>query len=118
NHKVEEYMPENDVAFVQNAYDYAEKAHRGQTRKSGEVYIIHPVPVAGILADLEMDHETVAGGFLHDVVEDTDVTLEDMRETFNAEVAMLVDGVTILGTINYKSKVVLQAEYHCTLFVA
>lgn len=117
-HKVEEYMPENDVAFVQKAYDYAEKAHRGQTRKSGEAYIIHPVQVAGILADLEMDHETVAGGFLHDVVEDTEVTLEDMRETFNAEVAMLVDGVTKLGKIKYKSKEVLQAENHRKMFVA
>src|SRR5690625_903095 len=117
-HKVEEYMPENDVAFVQKAYDYAEKAHRGQTRKSGEVYIIHPVQVAGILADLEMDHETIAGGFLHDVVEDTDVTLEDLEETFNSEVAMLVDGVTKLGKIKYKSKEALQAENHRKMFVA
>src|SRR5699024_6046109 len=96
-HKVEEYMPENDVAFVQKAYDYAEKAHRGQTRKSGEVYIIHPVQVAGILADLEMDHETVAGGCLHDVVEDTDVTSEERRATFKGEVCVRAEAVTKRG---------------------
>src|SRR5699024_6531760 len=105
-------------AFVQIAYDYAEKAHRGQTRRSGEAYIIHPVHGAGILADLEMDHEAVAGGFLDDVVEDADVTIVDMRATFNAEVAMLVDGDTKLGKIKYKSKEVLQAENHRKMFVA
>src|SRR5699024_2217591 len=111
-HKVEEYMPENDVAFVQKAYDYAEKAHRGQTRKSGEVYIIHPVQVAGILVDLELGHEKVSVGCLHDVVVDIDVSLVEMRETFYAEVAMLVDGVTKLGKIKYKSKEVLQADIY------
>ena len=116
--KVEPYMSDEDVAFVLHAYEFAKEAHEGQIRKSGEAYIIHPVQVAGILADLEMDHETIAGGFLHDVVEDTETTIEEIEETFNSEVALLVDGVTKLGKIKYKSKEVLQAENHRKMFVA
>ncbi|GAA0601711.1 GTP diphosphokinase [Virgibacillus siamensis] len=116
--KARRYLAEDDVKFLQRAYNYAAKAHENQFRKSGEPYIIHPVQVAGILLDLEMDPETVAGGFLHDVVEDTDVTTEDLEGYFNHEVAMLVDGVTKLGKIKYKSKEAIQAENHRKMFVA
>ncbi len=112
------YLNEEHVEFVRRAFDYAKEAHKHQFRKSGEPYIIHPVQVAGILADLEMDPATVASGFLHDVVEDTDVTLQDLADEFNAEVAMLVDGVTKLGKIKYKSKEEQQAENHRKMFVA
>ncbi|QTM99926.1 RelA/SpoT family protein [Sediminibacillus dalangtanensis] len=112
------YLPEKDISFIREAYNYAEKAHEGQYRRSGEAYIIHPVQVAGILVHLELDPETIAGGFLHDVVEDTDVTVEQLAEAFNDEVAMLVDGVTKLGKIKYKSKEAQQAENHRKMFVA
>lgn len=112
------YLSDDDTAFIRHAYDFAVKAHADQYRKSGEPYIIHPIQVAGILVDLEMDPETIAGGFLHDVVEDTEVTLEDIEVSFNHEVAMLVDGVTKLGKIKYKSKEALQAENHRKMFVA
>ncbi len=112
------YLNEEHVELVQKAYEYARHAHRDQYRKSGEPYIIHPIQVAGILADLEMDPATVAAGFLHDVVEDTAVTLADLKAEFNDEVAMLVDGVTKLGKIRYKSHEEQQAENHRKMFVA
>src|SRR5574339_664940 len=90
--KTKAYLNDENVEIVVRAYEFAKHAHREQYRKSGEPYIIHPIQVAGILADLEMDPETVAAGFLHDVVEDTHVTLDDLRDAFNDEVAMLVDG--------------------------
>ena len=116
--KASTFLSEDELDFIFRAYEFAEKSHENQFRKSGEPYIIHPVQVAGILVDFEMDHETIAGGFLHDVVEDTDVTLEDIEEAFNAEVAMLVDGVTKLGKFKFKSKETLQAENHRKMFVA
>lgn len=116
--EAEKYLDEEDIAFIRLAYEFAYEAHRGQFRKSGEPYIIHPVQVAGILVGLEMDPETIAGGFLHDVVEDTTITLDQIEEAFNHEVAMLVDGVTKLGKIKYKSKEALQAENHRKMFVA
>ncbi|MFV0560024.1 MAG: RelA/SpoT family protein [Enterococcus sp.] len=115
---VSEYMGPEHVAFVQKACDYATIAHQEQFRKSGEPYIIHPIQVAGILASLRMDPHTVATGFLHDVVEDTEVTLDDLREEFGADVAMLVDGVTKLGKIKYKSHEEQLAENHRKMLLA
>ncbi|WP_106497047.1 RelA/SpoT family protein [Lentibacillus sp. Marseille-P4043] len=112
------YLSKEDTAFVRRAYEFANGAHHDQFRKSGEPYIIHPIQVAGILVELEMDPETIAGGFLHDVVEDTNITLEQIETEFNHEVAMLVDGVTKLGKIKYKSKEAIQAENHRKMFVA
>lgn len=116
--KTRAYLNEEHCEFVKRAYEFAKHSHREQYRKSGEPYIIHPIQVAGILADLEMDPATVAAGFLHDVVEDTDVTLKDIETEFNDEVAMLVDGVTKLGKIKYKSHEEQQAENHRKMFVA
>ncbi|PMU48769.1 (p)ppGpp synthetase, partial [Pseudomonas sp. GP01-A3] len=84
----------DDVAFIKHAYEYARDAHSEQFRKSGEPYIIHPIQVAGILVSLEMDATTISAGFLHDVVEDTEVSKEDLENQFGKEVSMLVDGVT------------------------
>ncbi|MFD2681399.1 RelA/SpoT family protein [Bacillus seohaeanensis] len=116
--KTREYLNDEHMKMVEHAYQFAKNAHKEQFRKSGEPYIIHPIQVAGILADLEMDPATVAAGFLHDVVEDTNITLEEIQETFNAEVAMLVDGVTKLGKIRYKSQEEQQAENHRKMFIA
>lgn len=115
--KASQYLKE-DTGIVKRAYEFARDAHREQYRKSGEPYIIHPIQVAGILVDLKMDPATVSAGFLHDVVEDTEVTLEDLERAFNKEIAMLVDGVTKLGKIKYKSHEEQQAENHRKMFVA
>ncbi|SDQ08422.1 RelA/SpoT family protein [Carnobacterium viridans] len=112
------YMNSNHVAFVKKACDFATNAHKDQYRKSGEPYIIHPIQVAGILAELKMDPVTVATGFLHDVVEDTEYTFEDISREFTPEVAMLVDGVTKLGKIKYKSHEEQQAENHRKMLLA
>ena len=96
---VASYMNAEHVEFVKKAYEAAKSAHEGQFRSSGEAYILHPVQVAGILAELQMDPSTVAAGFLHDVVEDTEFSREDIIREFGEEVAMLVDGVTKLEKI-------------------
>jgi GTP diphosphokinase / guanosine-3',5'-bis(diphosphate) 3'-diphosphatase len=116
--RTSEYLTDEDVSLVRKAYEFAKEAHKEQFRKSGEPYIIHPIQVAGILADLEMDPSTVASGFLHDVVEDTNITLQEIEDAFGKEVAMLVDGVTKLGKIKYKSQEEQQAENHRKMFVA
>lgn len=112
------YMNEEHVNFVKKAYKASESAHEGQFRSSGEAYILHPIQVAGILAELEMDPSTVAAGFLHDVVEDTDIAREDLIREFGEEVAMLVDGVTKLEKLKFKSKEEKQAENHRKMFIA
>lgn len=108
--KILSYNPNADIEMVKKAYRYAEKAHEGQYRKSGEIYFIHPENVAMILAFYNMDVETICGGLLHDVVEDTDITCEEIAEEFNKEIADLVDGVTKLKKLDFKSKKENQGE--------
>jgi len=99
--RVKKYHPSDDISLIEKAYNLAAKAHEGQVRKSGEPYIIHPLYVSIILADLEMDKETIAAGLLHDVVEDTLYTKEQIEEMFGKDVAHLVDGVTKLQALNF-----------------
>lgn len=112
------YMNDSSLEFIQRALDYATEAHKDQFRLSGEPYIIHPIQVAGILAELQLDPSTVATGFLHDVVEDTDRTLEDIRNEFSDVVAFLVDGVTKLGKLKFQSKQEALAENHRKMLLA
>lgn len=112
------YMNEDHVKKVDKAYDFAYNLHKEQKRKSGEPYIIHPIQVAGILADLHMDPDTVVAGYLHDVVEDTEATLEDVEREFGHDVAVIVDGVSKLSKIEYKSSREQLAENHRKLLLA
>lgn len=116
--KIREYAPNSDIELVEKAYYYGKKAHDGQLRKSGEPYFIHPIAVANILAEMELDFQTIAAGLLHDVVEDTEYTYEDIKNEFGQEVADLVDGVTKLGQIKYQSKEETQAENLRKMFLA
>ena len=113
-----EYMNEKSIQFIEKALEYATFAHKDQVRKSGEAYIVHPIQVAGILAELRLDPDTIATGFLHDVVEDTGFTIEDIEYVFGKDVAFLVDGVTKLGKIKYKSHEEQQAENHRKMLLA
>ena len=113
------YHPSTDITMIEKAYKLAYDAHKEQKRKSGEPYIIHPLCVAIILAELELDKETIVAGILHDVVEDTVFSLEDITKMFNEEVALLVDGVTKLGQLSYShDKMDLQAENLRKMFLA
>ena len=116
---IHKYHPSDDISMIEKAYKVAAEAHKDQKRKSGEPYIIHPLCVAIILADLEMDKETIAAGLLHDVVEDTVMTLDELTKEFGPEVAFLVDGVTKLTQLNWdKDKVEIQAENLRKMFLA
>ena len=124
--KIRSYHPSDNLEMVERAYALAKKAHATQFRKSGEPYIIHPLEVACNLADLELDMESIVAGLLHDVVEDTDYTLDDIEHLFNKEVALLVDGVTKLDKIQYMAKnkdkqiqkEEIQAENYRKMFLA
>lgn len=116
---VRKYHPSDDISLIEKAYRVADEAHKGQVRKSGEAYIIHPLCVAIILAELELDKETIVAGLLHDVVEDTVMTVEEIAAEFSDEVALLVDGVTKLGQLSYDAdKVEIQAENLRKMFLA
>ena len=116
---IKKYHPSTDLSDIEKAYETARKAHEGQFRKSGEPYIIHPLCVAIILAELELDKESIIAGLLHDVVEDTVMTTEDVAKEFGDEVALLVDGVTKLTQLNYQhDKIEVQAENLRKMFLA
>lgn len=113
-----EYMNETHIKFIEKAIYFATYAHKEQIRKSGEAYIVHPIQVAGILAELKLDPDTIATGFLHDVVEDTGFSIDDIEYEFGKDVAFLVEGVTKLGKIKYKSHAEQQAENHRKMLLA
>ncbi len=116
---IHKYHPSDDITMVERAYQIARDAHKDQKRKSGEPYIIHPLCVAIILADLELDKESIVAGILHDVVEDTVMTLDEITEVFGPEVALLVDGVTKLTQLSWSmDKVEIQAENLRKMFLA
>ncbi len=116
--RVRTYQPSVDAGLIQRAYDYSFRMHAGQTRKSGQPYIVHPVSVAAIIADLRLDAASVCAGLLHDVVEDTLATSEDLTKEFGIEVSELVDGVTKLSKINFTSKQDREAENFRKMVVA
>ena len=116
--KIKTYHPSDDFSMVEMAYKLAVEAHKEQKRKSGEPYIIHPLKVAYILAELELDMETITAGILHDIIEDTPYTYEDITHLFGEEIAALVDGVTKLGKLSYTTKEEAQAENYRKMFLA
>ena len=116
--KIKTYHPSDDFSMVEKAYKLAVEAHKEQKRKSGEPYIIHPLKVAYILAELELDMETITAGILHDIIEDTPYTYEDIAHLFSEEIAALVDGVTKLGKLSYTTKEEAQAENYRKMFLA
>lgn len=116
--RILEANPEADLALVREAYSFAASAHEGQTRESGEAYIRHPLEVAAILAEMDLDVESIVAALLHDVVEDTSVTRDEVERRFGKEIANLVDGVTKLSRIPYQSKELHQAESLRKMFLA
>ena len=115
---VKGYAPDADVDLVMRAYVYSARAHAGQLRKSGEPYLIHPIAVAGLLAEMRMDVDTIAVGLLHDTMEDCLATHEDILDEFGVEVAEMVDGVTKIGKLNFRTKQEAQAENFRKLVLA
>jgi GTP diphosphokinase / guanosine-3',5'-bis(diphosphate) 3'-diphosphatase len=116
--KIKAYYPQVPVQVIEKAYAFSEKAHEGQMRRSGEPYITHPLSVAGILADLKLDLDTILTGLLHDTVEDTSVSLEDVNREFGPTVAALVDGVTKIGLMNFRNSFDKQGENIRKMIVA
>ena len=122
--RVQKYHPSDDISMIEKAYRTAAEAHKDQFRKSGEPYIVHPLNVAIILADLELDKETIVAGILHDVVEDTIMTEENLRQEFGDDVALLVDGVTKLEALKFTGngdmpdRLEMQAENLRKMFLA
>jgi guanosine-3',5'-bis(diphosphate) 3'-pyrophosphohydrolase len=112
------YLDPEKVALVLKAYDMGEAAHRGQTRKTGEPYILHPVAVAQILANMRMDHESIAAAILHDTIEDTPLTWDDIRTAFGGEIADLVEGVTKLDKMKFRTRMQADAESFRKLMLA
>lgn len=116
--KIRSYFPQADLKIIEKAYYFSERAHEGQIRRSGEPYISHPLSVAGILADLHLDLDSIATGLLHDTVEDTHATLEDIRREFGESVAQLVDGVTKISQMKFKNSYEKQGENIRKMIVA
>ena len=117
--KQKENYPNNcNEALIRKAYEYAKAAHGDQCRKSGEPYMIHPVNVAYILSGLELDDETICAALLHDVVEDTNKTIDDLKHDFNESIAQMVEGVTKLGTLKYTTQEEQQVENYRKMFLA
>ena len=115
---VESYNPGVDKELIRRAYEESERAHHGQTRRSGEPFVNHPLGVAQICAELHLDEQTIAAALLHDVVEDTDTDLEELRAAFGPEIAMLVEGVTKLTRISFQSREQAEAENYRKMIVA
>ncbi len=116
--KVKSYNGRTDTRFIQDAYEFARTQHANQVRRSGEEFILHPLGVANILADMQMDETTLAAALLHDVVEDTDISLEDVKSQFGEEVAEIIDGVTKLDRLSFRNREEEQAENFRKMFVA
>src|SRR5574340_1104166 len=108
--KVQKFLPDQDLAMIEKAYVFSASVHQGQMRLSGEPYLTHPMEVAGILTDMKMDCATIVTGLLHDTVEDTWATTAEIEEAFGKDVAFLVDGLTKLSKISFRSQEEQQAE--------
>jgi len=108
--KIRSYRPNDDLALVKKAYEFSSRHHQGQTRASGEPYLAHPLEVASVLADMQLDTTAIAAGLLHDSIEDTDLTVDDIRREFGEQVAHIVEGVTKISKIEFASREEAQAE--------
>lgn len=116
--QIAKYNPDSDFQLIEKAYNFSTKAHKGQERVSGDPYIVHPVEVGCLLAELEMDDNSIIAGILHDTIEDTALTYDRIKEEFSEEIAELVDGVTKLTKISYTTKQEIQAENFRKMFLA